>query len=1126
MKSTMTIDPQLPLHPAQDYARLREEGMEYIRQLCGQLWTDHNLHDPGITTLEALCYAITDLGYRTDFPTEDLLTGQEGFIAEPQRSGFFPAQQALTTTPLTPLDYRKLLLKIEGVRNAWMYPRLETPGSELPVFADALSEQLSLSASNLAGEANAPLHINGLYDVWLELEPDSELGSLNETALPLTLRSGAFKAKTGQLLLVTDTPAERAAWASIELPEDLSSLTLVLTETGSRSTLIDLSVDDAPLPQLKLQLDQPLPGAVDETDWLALLTGDTLLRQFQRKQQRIETLLGRARCALHENRNLCEDYASVETISADLVAVCADIEVSPGADLEQVQAEVYFAIERYFNPPVSYYSLSEMLDAGFDAEAIFDGPFIDQQLSFAGEPVFNKPGFLRDDELAGSELRTMLHSSDIINILMDIPDLVNVKSLLLRKYAPDGTPLGDSERWCLPIRTGHQPVLSLGRSKILFFKQGVPFIARQAEFEATLRHLRAAAIKQAYSGVEEALSVPIGRKRDTLSHYPVQYDFPATYQIGQAGLKANADHTRVTQARQFKGYLLFFEQILADYLAQLAHLPQLFSLDSDLNQSYFSQYLNDIQGTAPGTPGSFAAEFYLDPSRFADVTERARLRETPELMQERRNRLLDHLLARFAEQFTDYVMLMVRQQGDSLKTNADLINDKIDFLRQQPVLSRERNRAFNYRPQDLARVWDSTNVSGLEKRAARLAGIDHYQRRDLSCQQLLTTLMDTRQTGDEFRVEIKDADNFLLFKSWELFVDRDAAMAVAYQIYPALNSDDTYVIEADGDEHFVWFLRAAGQSLQQDRQYDSPEEAQADIAIVRARFAEVLAESPSETESEPPIESPLHPANVLFDTREYGRDHRVEIKDPEQYILFKSRELFATVEEAWLVAETVFPGVKEIDSYQIDDSGGAGAVFFRLAVNGRVLVHDELFDNRNDARRRIDQIIARYYEVLKSTVCNDEGMYLIEHLLLRPRRADAELPTVCLDEQGTACSDEDPFSFKASVILPYWPQRFRNLAFRRFFENLLREQAPAHIHLKICWIDHWQMAALEQALHAWLEALASEAFDSPLLTERQNTLIEVLGSLRSVYPTATLHDCDDDDSGAPVRLGSTNLGVT
>ncbi|MBP1650009.1 MAG: hypothetical protein H6Q26_166, partial [Bacteroidetes bacterium] len=51
-----------------DFTRLRSEGIGYLAQLSGKIWTDHNVHDPGITILETLCYALLDLGYRTNLP--------------------------------------------------------------------------------------------------------------------------------------------------------------------------------------------------------------------------------------------------------------------------------------------------------------------------------------------------------------------------------------------------------------------------------------------------------------------------------------------------------------------------------------------------------------------------------------------------------------------------------------------------------------------------------------------------------------------------------------------------------------------------------------------------------------------------------------------------------------------------------------------------------------------------------------------------------------------------------------------------------------------------------------------------------------------------------------------------
>ena len=81
-------------------------------------WTDYNAHDPGITTLEALCYAITELGYRCGFDMKDFMRNGDSKLVAGQT--LFTAKEILTINPLTINDYRKLLVDIEGIHNAWL----------------------------------------------------------------------------------------------------------------------------------------------------------------------------------------------------------------------------------------------------------------------------------------------------------------------------------------------------------------------------------------------------------------------------------------------------------------------------------------------------------------------------------------------------------------------------------------------------------------------------------------------------------------------------------------------------------------------------------------------------------------------------------------------------------------------------------------------------------------------------------------------------------------------------------------------------------------------------------------------------------------------------------------------
>ncbi len=104
-------------HVALDYARLRAEGIRLLGRLTGQQWTDFNTHDPGITILEQLCYAITDLAYRTSYPIQDLLAGAE--------QGLVPPAAILSTNPVTLTDLRKLALDDEGIENAWAHDEVE-----------------------------------------------------------------------------------------------------------------------------------------------------------------------------------------------------------------------------------------------------------------------------------------------------------------------------------------------------------------------------------------------------------------------------------------------------------------------------------------------------------------------------------------------------------------------------------------------------------------------------------------------------------------------------------------------------------------------------------------------------------------------------------------------------------------------------------------------------------------------------------------------------------------------------------------------------------------------------------------------------------------------------------------
>ncbi|MEK7254832.1 MAG: hypothetical protein AAB316_08810, partial [Bacteroidota bacterium] len=344
-------------------------------------------------------------------------------------------------------------------------------------------------------------------------------------------------------------------------------------------------------------------------------------------------------------------------------------------------------------------------------------------------------------------------------------------------------------------------------------------------------------------------------------YFSIQNDFPRVYGIGEGGLAEFEPNTRKAQALQLKGYLLFFDQLLANYLAQLNQFREAFALQTSGGSGSRQGRLDSVPDLAKLVRGGEVAlggdpitgsdlryrygetvlfpydeknvekiyegywfapspavrdgvlrqlvqafenqEFTVSPQEdkcgryFFEMTFRFdlqgdfktfRLRgnstfdkpedaknegqsldflglqtenyrrvdrqndsaysfeilyaskpypefvsasaEPGDFALRQRDRLLNHLLARFNEDFTEYALLAYTGGKDPSRPDPELVKDKANFLSRYGEISRNRGKAFDYG--DPSQLWDSTNVTGLENRAAGLMGIDDWQRRTLA----------------------------------------------------------------------------------------------------------------------------------------------------------------------------------------------------------------------------------------------------------------------------------------------------------------------------------------------------------------------------------------------------------
>lgn len=1037
MMDQMVILKNRELPPDSDYSFLRKTGLAHIENLASRLWTDYNVHDPGITILEALCYAITELGYRTSFDIKDLMADKDGNIQIDQ--AFFSAKNILTNLPLTIQDYRKLLVDIVGVSNAWLYPYRDVnmnligePDQEVNIYADCKKDQLVYEKT----EHTVKLH--GLYRVVLDLEESDEFGDLNKGNIPYQFATPELNGVKFEILLKSwndyNDYDEYEFIRTITIDPSLVSVNAVSIagdrfkvniNLGSGSNVHAFSfevaaartIDPASIIYVQTELNDPLKTAIIR-----------IFSIYQKKLIQIHSILQTVKQVLHSHRNLCEDFIKLETVCTQDVAFCADIEVTPGTDIEKVYAKVLFDIENYLDPEIGFYSLQERLEEGVPADEIFEGPVLQH-------------GFIKSDELEASQLRTKILTSDIINFIMDIEGVLAVKDVLLTKYDSNEKPVLPSQRWCLEIENGCKPVLDIDRSKVLFFKGKLPFKPKMAETLDTLKYLHGLEERNKLKGTEDDLPMPRGNDRELEDYLSVQYEFPTTYGVGNAGLPGNSTHQRRAQAKQLKAYMMFYDQVLGNFFSQLAHAKELFSINDAVNQTYFAQFLDGIKGMGEifENAGDLKKIFDkpLSIENAAITQTRLNLVEDTDTFYDRRNRFLDHLLARFAESFNEYTLLLYAYTNANSFDKFDndkLLKDKIDFINDYPVISSERGKAFDYIPgnfnastkqweSDSNQLWDTYNVSGYERRLARRTGIEDFSRRFLFCLK---------------NIDVQKTD--------------DVIPKYAFSI-----KDDM------GNE----VIKSA-------RDYDS-----------QAELNEVVMKIP---------------------------DAATDVSN------YKNTKIAGTAESP--------PGF----SFDIHDESGVP-----IAKSGLV------YDDETPRDIMIDWIS----DAMK--VCPSEGMHLIEHILLRPRfvlpsqlmiKGGEQTPLediyklfeVCLNDHCEFCGEEDPYSFRMSLILPCWHDRSQSMDFRAYFESIARTEAPAHCTIKICWINNTLMRDFEIVYKEWLEALCYYEFDlihNELNKERlrlaSNAMIDIMKNLHSEYPEAQLHDCDTGVTN-PVRLGSTVLG--
>lgn len=423
----------------------------------------------------------------------------------------------------------------------------------------------------------------------------------------------------------------------------------------------------------------------------------------------IPFLCRKAATLLHEHCNLTQLFVTPRVLSPVMVRITGTLSISNGFRVEEVLADLIYHGNNYLSPYPVYGNYQQLVYGGKSLAELLEGPYL-------------TGGYIDDSNIVMK--REQLTSDELGAVLLTVQGVQNVSL--------SGISLNDSAyKASIGFAFDEVPFISIdsfSTTRILLNGKQVTDIS----IDKVNYYLNQLIPVQQPGDLNELL--PKGEYRDIERYYSIQHSFPAAYQLAE---KASADPAREAKIRQLKAYLVLFEQLMADYLAQLKNTSNLFSFESGrtdfqlTSASYFTQPLYEVPGIERVLTGvkGYSSLHATTPSdtdwkAYSEDPDNPYARQlvsgstaiTDDLS--RKLRAMEHLLARCGKGYDHQPLRLTNPQYGS-----DLIAE-VEYLKQTlqhfPLLSANRARSY-FRTDE-----SSFLVTGLELNLENELGIRSF----------------------------------------------------------------------------------------------------------------------------------------------------------------------------------------------------------------------------------------------------------------------------------------------------------------------------------------------------------------------------------------------------------------
>lgn len=665
MLSSKSISKKPPENPSLNFKQLRQEGIELIQTLSGDIWTDYNLHDPGVTTLEVLCYALTELGYRAD-RLKDAFEA-EGLVApELVDQYYFRQDEVMPSLPVTQWDFEEFIeKKHDKVLSAWFesYPLLHSSGT-----------------------------VRGGYEVALMLEHDEQYGNLNTNTIQIPLEKedalleiNVFDEENHRMPWENIREVKSCLWneddpdnffvfenfnCQISLAIEAFFLRRTQSETIQAKARVTINHQKKSRSRKK-SINSYKKAIINKLESGEFL--DAVARTLEKEHYK-GRLLNDIQQTLLPCRNLCEDFISFRVVNEQEVKIDVEITLDDYAPSASVMSQ------KIYNR--------------------LDG-FLMRLLRRAKQPEYRLE-------------KNLLYASNLVEEMVKTEGVEAARILNLNLFI-DGIPtipLNEEAAFeCIHLQrlSYYVPKLSREKSSIRFLRSGT---IEEIEEEVSSREF----IPQLFfSGrelsKENGDSKTAREKRkpekldqrffDALRHYySIRNDFPRSYRLSEGRLSDSAPEKLRIRVRQFKHYLAFFERVLIDYLDRLHNFNDLLSVKQQPETQ--RNVLERLKKELP------------------DLELSGSSGQSPQDLVQK-NKILNHLLARFATSYTP-----VNTENSDPAGLHRSIKQKILLLQDIPAITKERGLGLPIKA-DQEEIWDTDLISGFQKRVYRKLGINNEE---------------------------------------------------------------------------------------------------------------------------------------------------------------------------------------------------------------------------------------------------------------------------------------------------------------------------------------------------------------------------------------------------------------